>query len=83
MTDFGYDFPHPSLRMPVLAKNVVATSNGIGSDAFAILWDGHKLHGLNASGRSPAALTPGRFLGKQAVPFYGWDAATVPGPVSA
>ena len=33
---------------------VEPTSNGIGSDAFCILWDGKKLHGLNASGRSPA-----------------------------
>ena len=30
-------------------------SNGLGSDAFAIVWDGQKLHGLNASGRAPAA----------------------------
>ncbi|HSR55576.1 MAG TPA: gamma-glutamyltransferase, partial [Alphaproteobacteria bacterium] len=29
------------------------TSNGIGSDAFAIVWDGKRLHGLNASGRWP------------------------------
>src|SRR5437773_8263869 len=34
------------------------TSNGIGSDAFAIVWDGERLHGLNGSGRAPAALTP-------------------------
>ena len=33
-------------------------SNGLGSDAFAILWDGQKLHGLNASGTAPAAWTP-------------------------
>jgi gamma-glutamyltranspeptidase/glutathione hydrolase len=32
-------------------------SNDIGSDLFAIVWDGTALHGLNASGRSPAALT--------------------------
>jgi len=32
-------------------------SNDIGSDLFAIVWDGQRLHGLNASGRSPAALT--------------------------
>lgn len=32
-------------------------SNDIGSDLFAIVWDGATLHGLNASGRSPAALT--------------------------
>ena len=32
-------------------------SNDIGGDLFAIVWDGRALHGLNASGRSPAALT--------------------------
>ncbi|MEO3742341.1 gamma-glutamyltransferase family protein [Plantactinospora sp. B5E13] len=32
-------------------------SNDIGGDLFAIVWDGRRLHGLNASGRSPAALT--------------------------
>ena len=116
---FTWKFPYPSQRMPVLAKNVVATSqplaaqaglamlakggnavdaglaaaitltvveptsNGIGSDAFAILWDGQRLVGLNASGRSPAGWTPERFAGKKEVPKYGWDAVTVPGCVSA
>jgi gamma-glutamyltranspeptidase/glutathione hydrolase len=32
-------------------------SNDIGSDLFALVWDGSRLHGLNASGRSPALLT--------------------------
>src|SRR4051812_26239606 len=32
-------------------------SNDIGSDLFALVWDGTALHGLNASGRAPAALT--------------------------
>ena len=31
---------------------VEPTSNGIGSDAFALIWDGQKLHGLNGSGRA-------------------------------
>ncbi|MFC7550299.1 gamma-glutamyltransferase family protein [Plantactinospora sp. GCM10030261] len=31
-------------------------SNDIGGDLFAIVWDGHRLHGLNGSGRSPATL---------------------------
>ena len=57
-------------------------SNGLGSDAFAIVWDGEALHGLNASGRSPAAWTPERF-GPAGVPFRGWDSVTVPGAVSA
>src|SRR5213075_2884741 len=39
-------------------------SNGLGSDAFAILWDGKKLHGLNASGPAPATWTPDYFKRK-------------------
>ena len=58
-------------------------SNGIGSDAFAIIWDGKQLHGLNASGRSPAAWTPEYFKGQNAVPTRGWNSVSVPGAVSA
>ena len=62
-------------------------SNGLGSDAFCILWDGQQLHGLNASGRSPTAWTPEYFrrkYGEQTkLPKRGWDAITVPGAVSA
>jgi gamma-glutamyltranspeptidase/glutathione hydrolase len=61
---------------------VEPTGNGIGSDLFAIVWDGQELHGLNASGRSPAALTADRFTGKESMPQRGWDAVTVPGAVS-
>ena len=56
---------------------------GIGSDAFAILWDGKELHGLNASGRSPAAWTPEYFQKLGGIPEKGWNAVTVPGAVSA
>jgi gamma-glutamyltranspeptidase/glutathione hydrolase len=115
---FNYTFPYPSQRMPVMARNMVATSqplaaqaglrmllqggnavdaalaaaitltvveptsNGIGGDAFAILWDGQELYGLNASGRSPRALTPERFSGHDSIPLRGWDTVTVPGVVS-
>jgi gamma-glutamyltranspeptidase/glutathione hydrolase len=61
---------------------VEPVSNGIGSDAFAIVWDGQQPHGLNASGRSPAAWTPGYF-GGNGVPTLGWNSVTVPGAVSA
>ncbi len=61
---------------------VEPVSNGIGSDAFAIVWDGRQLHGLNASGRSPAAWTP-EYFGGNAVPTFGWNSVTVPGAVSA
>ena len=116
---FNWDFKYPSQRMPVLAKNIVSTSqplasqaglrmilkggnaidaaiasaialtvveptmNGMGSDAFAILWDGKKLVGLNASGRSPAAWTFEQFSHHKSMPLFGWDSVTVPGAVSA
>jgi gamma-glutamyltranspeptidase/glutathione hydrolase len=62
-------------------------SNGLGSDAFCILWDGTQLHGLNASGRAPAAWTPEYFAAKYGAdartpPKRGWDAVTVPGAVA-
>jgi gamma-glutamyltranspeptidase / glutathione hydrolase len=60
-------------------------SNGIGSDAFAIVWDGGKLHGLNASGRAPGALTIERLraAGHESVPIRGWGSVTVPGAPAA
>lgn len=62
---------------------VEPVSNGIGSDAYAIVWDGKKLHGLNASGRSPAGWTPEFFAGQKGVPVRGWNSVSVPGCVSA
>ena len=59
------------------------TSNGIGSDAFCILWDGTRFHGLNASGRSPAGWAPTRFKDMKQMPQRGWESVTVPGAVSA
>ncbi|MCB2022754.1 MAG: gamma-glutamyltransferase, partial [Burkholderiaceae bacterium] len=61
-------------------------SNGLGSDAFCILWDGKALHGLNASGPAPAAWTPDYFRGKYGTearrpPMRGWDSVSVPGAV--
>jgi gamma-glutamyltranspeptidase/glutathione hydrolase len=114
-----WDFPYTSQRMPLLAANVVSTSqplassaglqmfarggnavdaalataialtvvepcmNGIGGDAFAILWDGKQMHGLNASGRAPRKWTPEHFLKYETMPLRGWDSVTVPGTVSA
>ncbi|MBT9474638.1 gamma-glutamyltransferase family protein [Polaromonas sp.] len=62
---------------------VEPTGCGLGSDGFAIVWDGKELHGLNASGRSPAAWSADRFAGHSVMPDKGWDAITVPGAVSA
>jgi gamma-glutamyltranspeptidase/glutathione hydrolase len=113
-----WDLPYRSRRSPVLAANVVATSqplaaqaglrmllkggnaadaaiataialtvvepvmNGIGADAFALVWDRTQLHGLNASGRAPASWSRDRFSGLAAMATEGWRAVTVPGAVS-
>lgn len=61
-------------------------SNGLGSDCFAIVWDGQTLQGLNASGTAPQAWTPEFFDRKygpgDTLPRRGWDAVTVPGAVA-
>lgn len=72
-----------ALACAITLTVVEPNNNGIGSDAFALIHDGKTLHGLNASGRSPAALTPDRFVGQAGMPTLGWDAVTVPGAVSA
>jgi len=119
MRQINYQLPYASQRSPVLAPNMVSTSqplaaqaglrmllaggnavdaalasaialtvveptgNGIGSDAFAIVWDGEQLHGLNGSGHSPAAWTPDRFASHERMPSRGWSSVTVPGAVAA
>ena len=117
--DLNWNLPYRSARDPVFARNVVATSqplatqagieimrsggnaidaalataialtvvepcsNGVGSDAFAQIWDGSTLHGLNASGRSPKKWNRERFAKYSTMPTIGWDTVTVPGAVSA
>lgn len=60
---------------------VEPTGCGIGSDAFAIIWDGKHIHGINGSGKSPAAWSPKHFDRYTSMPELGWDAVTVPGAV--
>ena len=67
---------------------VEPVSNGLGSDAFCLVWDGKELHGLNASGTAPQAWTPDYFHKKYGSnqahpPKRGMDAVTVPGAVAS
>lgn len=61
------------------------TANGIGGDAFALVWHGGKLHGLNASGPAAAGATCASMLalGHKEMPKYGPLAVTVPGTPAA
>lgn len=60
-------------------------SCGIGGDLFALVWDpdSHRLHGLNASGRSPYSLSLDELRGRglDFMPSYGPLPVTVPGCV--
>ncbi|GAB5376532.1 MAG: gamma-glutamyltransferase family protein [Acuticoccus sp.] len=58
-------------------------SNGLGSDAFALVADGNAVHGLNGSGRAPKGWTREYFAGRDEMPQRGWNTVTIPGAVSA
>ncbi len=64
---------------------VEPTSNGIGGDAFALVWVKDKLHGLNASGPAPQSISieAVKEAGNKEMPTYGWTPVTVPGAPSA
>ena len=70
-----------ALAAAITLTVVEPVCNGVGGDAFALLWDGNTLHGWNGSGRSPRALTRGHFGNANAMPTTGWDTVTVPGQV--
>ncbi len=117
---FDWRNPYPTVRTPVFARDIVATSqplaaqaglsmlqrggtavdaaiaaaavialtepvsNGLGSDCFAILWDGRSLHGLNASGWAPKAWDPAYFdrVNGGSIPQRGWNSVSVPGCIA-
>ncbi len=64
---------------------VEPTSNGLGSDAFAIVWSQGKIYGLNSSGPAPRGLTREwvRAQGHDTMPAKGWCTVTVPGAPAA
>lgn len=64
---------------------VEPTSNGIGGDAFALVWTKGQLTGLNASGPAPRTLSIPALdkAGYQEIPKYGWIPVTVPGAPAA
>ena len=69
---------------------VEPTANGIGSDAFALVWSAkdQKLYGLNSSGPAPMGISIDAIkeAGKDnngKMPVYGWTPVTVPGAVKA
>lgn len=72
-----------ALAVAIALTVLEPTSNGIGSDAFALVHDGTRLHGLSAHGESPAGLDYATFAAGGKVPTRGWLPVTVPGAPSA
>ncbi|CAM3036021.1 gamma-glutamyltransferase family protein [Paenibacillus sediminis] len=64
---------------------VEPTSNGIGGDAFALVWVKGELHGLNSSGPAPKSISIDavKAKGHDEMPAYGWTPVTVPGAPAA
>jgi len=79
-----------SIATAAVLMVVEPVSNGLGSDMFAIVWDGEKLHGLNASGTAPQAWSPEYYEKKYGIgtdgfanrPLRGWDTVTIPGAIA-
>lgn len=61
------------------------TSNGIGGDAFALVWVNGELKGLNSSGPAPELINPEELRNKYGdkMPERGWIPVTVPGAPAA
>ena len=85
MLQHGGNAVDAAIATAVALTVVEPTSNGIGGDAFALVWDGIRLHGLNGSGRAPAALQAAelRAQGYKEMPSDGWLPVTVPGAPAA
>jgi len=64
---------------------VEPTANGIGGDAFALVWTKGKLHGLNSSGAAPQAINVEKVKaqGFSEMPTFGMTPVTVPGTPAA
>lgn len=71
-----------ALAAAITLTVVEPNNNGIGSDAFALIYDGDTLHGINGSGRTPSALKQSDYLGQKRMPGLGWHSVTVPGAVN-
>ena len=86
MLQAGGNAVDAALAAAITLTVVEPTSNGLGSDAFALVWTSGRLHGLNGSGYAPERLTP-EALAKRGVsgkmPRRGWAPVTVPGAPSA
>ncbi len=64
---------------------VEPNANGIGCDAFILVWVKDKLYALNSSGFAPETMTLEYYQKKdlKKMPLYGFDAVTVPGGPAA
>ena len=87
MLQAGGNAVDAAVAMAACMTVVEPCSNGLGSDSFALVWNGQELLGLNASGTAPQAWSRDYFLRRHgadttAMPRRGVDAITVPGAVA-
>lgn len=70
-----------AVAMAIALTVLEPTSNGIGGDAFAMVWNKEGLNGLNASGPAGELADASKLkaMGYDAMPSYGFLPVTVPG----
>jgi gamma-glutamyltranspeptidase/glutathione hydrolase len=80
LTDGG-NAADAAIAMAAMVNVTEPMMNGLGGDAFILVYWQGKLHGLNASGRCPQAMTRRTFLdaGWKHMPQTGWGSVSVPG----
>ncbi len=86
MLQAGGNAVDAALAAAICLTVVEPTSNGLGSDAFALVWTKGKLYGLNGSGYAPSLLSLSALAAKgikDKLPQRGWETVTVPGAPSA
>ena len=73
------------VAMAMCLPVVEFTANGIGADAFALVYSKGKLYGLNASGPAPFGISAKLMTDKgyTSMPTLGFEPVTVPGAPSA
>ena len=85
MLKMGGNAVDAALATAIALTVLEPTSNGLGSDAFALIWMKGNLYGFNGSGWSPQKLTWEVLheKGMTEVPLRGWTPVMVPGAPAA
>jgi gamma-glutamyltranspeptidase/glutathione hydrolase len=82
MLRLGGNAVDAALAAGIALTVVEPVSNGLGSDGFALIWDGRTVHAINGSGGAPRGWTADVLNAWPSSSPRGWNSVTVPGVVA-